>query len=119
MQVIVRDEMMVDDNPRNSSRTCPICGRTEDPRMGASLNLLQTAISKRMAEGLRFNPGAFQNDAMMILYEPAMDARSEPNGTSSFVGVTWRSPPDNATEPHDVDYHGNLHLEMLLHAVNI
>jgi len=91
-------------DPRNSSRTCPTCGRIQDSRMGAefvcecgwhldrhinaSINLLQTAISKGMAGGLRFNPGAFQHDVMMILYEPAMAARSEPNGTSGIVGVT-------------------------------
>jgi len=91
-------------DPRNSSRTCPICGRIKDFRMGtefkcecgwrldkhinASINLLQTAISKGMAGGLWFNPGAFQHDVMMILYEPAMAARSEPNGTSGVVGVT-------------------------------
>jgi len=87
-------------DPRYSSRTCPICGRIQDSRMGAefececgwhldrhinaSLNLLRTAISKGMAGGLRFNPGAFQHDVMMILYEPAMAARSEPNGTSGM-----------------------------------
>jgi len=91
-------------DPRNSSRTCPICGRIQDSRMGtefkcecgwhmdrhinASINLLQTAISKGMAGGLWFDPGAFQHDVMMILYEPAMAARSEPNGTSGIVGVT-------------------------------
>ena len=91
-------------DPRNSSRTCPICGRIQDSRMGAefkcecgwhldrhinaSINLLQTAISKGMAGGLRFDPGAFQHDVMMTLYEPAMAARSEPNGTSGIVGVT-------------------------------
>jgi putative transposase len=91
-------------DPRNSSRTCPTCGRIQYSRMGAefkcecgwrldrhinaSINLLQTAISKRMAGGLRFNPGAFQHDVMMILYEPAMAARSEPNGTSGIAGVT-------------------------------
>jgi putative transposase len=91
-------------DPRNSSRTCPICGRIQYSRMGAefececgwhmdrhinaSINLLQTAISRGMAGGLRFNPGAFQHDVMMILYEPAMAARSEPNGTSSTIGVT-------------------------------
>jgi putative transposase len=85
-------------DPRYSSRKCPICGRIQDSRMGtefececgwhldrhinASLNLLQTAISNGMAGGLRFDPGAFQHDVMMILYEPAMAARSEPNGTS-------------------------------------
>ena len=102
-------------DPRNSSRTCPICGRIQYSRMGAefkcvcgwrldrhinaSINLLQTAISKGMAGGLWFNPGAFQHDVMMILYEPAMAARSEPNGTSGITRVTKRSPPDNATEP--------------------
>jgi putative transposase len=91
-------------DPRYSSRKCPICGRIQDSRMGtefmckcgwhlnrhinASLNLLQTAISKglEVAGGLRFNPGAFQHDVVMTLYEPAMAARSEPNGTS---GVGW------------------------------
>jgi len=91
-------------DPRYSSRKCPACGRIQDSRKGtefacecgwhldrhinASINLLQTAISKGMAGGLRFNPGAFQHDVMMILYEPAMAARSEPNGTSGVVGVT-------------------------------
>jgi putative transposase len=85
-------------DPRYSSRTCPICGRIHDSRMGAvfececgwrldrhinaSINLLQTAISRGMVGGLRFDPGAFQHDVMMTLYEPAMAARSEPNGTS-------------------------------------
>jgi putative transposase len=91
-------------DPRYSSRKCPICGRIQDSRMGtnfscecgwrldrhinASINLLQTAISKGMAGGLRFDPGAFQHDVMMILYEPAMAARSEPNGTSCSGEVT-------------------------------
>ena len=90
-------------DPRYSSRKCPVCGRIQDSRMGtefkcecgwhldrhinASLNLLQTAISNGMAGGLRFDPGAFQHDVMMILYEPAMAARSEPNGTSD-AGAT-------------------------------
>jgi len=85
-------------DPRYSSRTCPICGRKQHSRMGAvfececgwrldrhinaSINLLQTAISRGMVGGLRFDPGAFQHDVMMTLYEPAMAARSEPNGTS-------------------------------------
>jgi len=90
-------------DPRNSSRTCPICGRIQDSRMGAefecgcgwhldrhinaSLNLLQTAISNglEVAGGLRFNPGAFQHDVMMILYDPVTGARSEPNGTSGMT----------------------------------
>ena len=91
-------------DPRYSSRTCPACGRIQDSRKGtefacecgwrldrhinASINLLQTAISKGMAGGLRFNPGAFQHDAMMTLYAPSRGARSEPNGTSGIVGVT-------------------------------
>jgi len=85
-------------DPRYSSRTCPICGRIHDSRMGAefececgwhldrhvnaSINLLQTAVSKGMAGGLRFSPGAFQYDVMMTLYDPSRGARSEPNGTS-------------------------------------
>jgi IS605 OrfB family transposase len=91
-------------DPRYSSRTCPICGRIQNSRMGAefkcdcgwhldrhinaSINLLQTAISKGMAGGLRFNPGAFQHDVMMILYDPVTGARSEPNGTSGICEVT-------------------------------
>jgi len=95
-------------DPRYSSRKCPACGRIPDSRMGtrtefacecgwhldrhinASMNLLQTAVSKglEVAGGLRFSPGAFQHDVMMILYEPAMAARSEPNGTSQMTGVT-------------------------------
>jgi putative transposase len=94
-------------DPRYSSRKCPICGRIPDSRMGtraefacecgwrldrhinASMNLLQTAVSKglEVAGGLRFSPGAFQHDVVMTLYEPAMAARSEPNGTS-HIGVT-------------------------------
>ena len=95
-------------DPRYSSRKCPICGRISDSRMGtwsefacecgwrmdrhinASMNLLQTAISKglEVAGGLRFSPGAFQHDVMMTLCEPAMAVRSEPNGTSQMTGVT-------------------------------
>ena len=93
-------------DPRYSSRKCPICGRIPDSRMGtefvcdcgwhldrhinASINLLQTAVSKglEVAGGLRFDPGAFQHDVMMTLYEPERGARSEPNGTSCVGGVT-------------------------------
>ncbi|MFH1579691.1 MAG: transposase [Thermoplasmatota archaeon] len=91
-------------DPRYSSRKCPICGKIQDSRMGtefvcdcgwhldrhtnASINLLQTAISNGMAGGLRFDPGAFQNDVMMILYDPVKGARSEPNGTSCECEVT-------------------------------
>jgi hypothetical protein len=64
------------------------CGWHLDRHINASINLLQTAISKGMAGGLWFNPGAFQHDVVMILYEPAMAARSEPNGMSGTVGVT-------------------------------
>lgn len=95
-------------DPRYSSRKCPICGRINYSRMGgrdkefkcecgwhldrhinASLNLLQTAISKglEVAGGLRFDPGAFQHEVVMTLYEPAMAARSEPNGTSQEAGT--------------------------------
>jgi transposase len=64
------------------------CGWRLNRHINASINLLQTAISKGMAGGPRFDPGAFQHDVMMILYEPAMAARSEPNGTSGILGVT-------------------------------
>jgi transposase len=65
------------------------CGWRHDRRINASINLLQTAVSKglEVAGGLRFSPGAFQHDVMMILYEPSMAARSEPNGTSD-AGAT-------------------------------
>jgi len=85
-------------DPRNSSRKCPACGRIQHSRKGtefacecgwrldrhinASLNLLQTAVSKEMVGGLRFDPGALQRDVMMTLYDPGKGARSEPNGTS-------------------------------------
>jgi transposase len=60
------------------------CGLNLDRNVNASIDLLHTAVSKRLevAGGLRFDPGAFRHDAMMILYEPAMAARSEPNGMS-------------------------------------
>jgi transposase len=60
------------------------CGWRLDRHINASLNLLQTAVSNglEVAGGLRFDPGAFQHDVMMVLYEPAMAARPEPNGTS-------------------------------------
>jgi len=60
-----------------------------DRSVNASIDLLQTAASKRLeaAGGLRFDPGAFRHDAMMILYEPAMAARSEPNGMSEEAAV--------------------------------
>jgi len=58
------------------------CGWNIDGNVNASIDLLQTASSKGLAGGLRFDPGAFRHDAMMILYEPSMAARSEPNGMS-------------------------------------
>ena len=77
-------------DPRYSSRKCPMCESIQHSRMGAefececgwhmdrhinaSINLLQTASSKGLAGGLRFDPGAFRHDAMMILYEPVMAA---------------------------------------------
>ena len=65
------------------------CDWSLDRDVNASIDLLQTAVSKRleMAGGLWFSPGAFRHDAMMILYEPAMAARSEPNGMSEEVEV--------------------------------
>ena len=87
-----------------SSSTRSTCGKTQYSRMGTEhmrecawlrsdpagtgTRLLRTAASKRLgvAGGLRFSPGAFQHDVMMILYEPAMAARSEPNGTSCICG---------------------------------
>ena len=66
------------------------CGWRLGRRVNASINLLRTAVSKRLevAGGLWFSPGAFQHDVMMTLYEPAMAARSEPNGTSCIREVT-------------------------------
>jgi transposase len=65
------------------------CDWSLDRDVNASIDLLQTAVSKRleMAGGLWFSPGAFRHDAMMILYEPAMAARSEPNGMSEEEAV--------------------------------
>jgi putative transposase len=92
-------------DPRNSSRTCPICGSIQKSRIGgvfececgwsldrhinASINLLQTASSKGLAGGLRFSPGAFQHDVVMTLYGPVMAARSELNGTSHGLVAAW------------------------------
>jgi putative transposase len=89
-------------DPYNSSRRCPICGRIQHSRMGArfeckcgwhvdrhvnaGINLLQTAFPEGMAGGLRFSPGAFQHDVMMVLYDPERGARPEPNGTSCVQG---------------------------------
>jgi transposase len=66
------------------------CGLNLDRNVNASIDLLQTAVSKglEVAGGLWFSPGAFQHDVMMTLYEPAMAARSEPNGTSCIGEVT-------------------------------
>jgi hypothetical protein len=87
-----------------SSRPRPTCGRIQYSRMGTEptcgcpwharnraivgTGLLHTAISEGLgvAGGLRFDPGAFQHDVMMILYDPGRGARSEPNGTSCILG---------------------------------
>jgi len=60
------------------------CGRHLDRHINASINLLKTAISEglEVTGGLRFSPDAFQHDMMRTLYEPAMAARSESNGTN-------------------------------------
>jgi putative transposase len=86
-------------DPRYSSRKCPVCGRIQDSRKGtefvcgcgwhmdrhinASINLLQSVASKKAAGGLRFDPGAFQHDVVMVLCGPGKTVRPEPNGTSS------------------------------------
>jgi len=90
-------------DPRYSSRKCPVCGRIQDSRKGtefvcgcgwhvdrhinASINLLQTAASKKAAGGLRFDPGAFQHDVVTILCGRNA-VRSEPNGTSRIKAMT-------------------------------
>ena len=87
-------------DPRYSSRKCPVCGRIQDSRKGtefvcgcgwhidrhinASINLLQTAASEKAAGGLRFDPGAFQHDVVMVLCGPGRAVRPEPNGTSGI-----------------------------------
>jgi len=60
-----------------------------DRNVNASIDLLQTASPKRLegVGGLRFDPGAFRHDVMRTLYEPAMAARSEPNGMSGELEV--------------------------------
>jgi putative transposase len=90
-------------DPRYSSRKCPVCGRIQDSRKGAefvcgcgwqidrhinaSINLLQTAASEKAAGGLRFDPGAFQHDVVMVLCGPGRSVRPEPNGTSGMRAV--------------------------------
>ena len=89
-------------NPRYSSRRCPVCGRINDSRKGAdfsckcgwrinrhiiaSINLLRTAAPEA-AGGLRFDPGAFQHDAVMVLCGPNKAVRPEPNGTSGIRAI--------------------------------
>jgi len=65
------------------------CDWNLDRNANASIDLLPTAVSKRLevVGGLWFSPGAFRHDAMMILYEPEMAARSEPNGMSEEAVV--------------------------------
>jgi putative transposase len=90
-------------DPRYSSRKCPVCGRIQNSRKGtefvcgcgwhidkhinASINLLQTAASKKAAGGLWFSPGAFQHDVVMVLCGPGRTVRPEPNGTSGIRAV--------------------------------
>jgi len=90
-------------DPRYSSRKCPVCGIIQDSRKGAefacvcgwhidrhinaSINLLQTAASEKAAGGLRFDPGAFQHDVVMVLCGPGKTVRPEPNGTSGIRAV--------------------------------
>jgi putative transposase len=90
-------------DPRYSSRKCPVCGRIQDSRKGAefvcgcgwridrhinaSINLLQSAASKKATGGLRFDPGAFQHDVVMVLCGPGKTVRPEPNGTSGIRAV--------------------------------
>jgi len=59
------------------------CGWHLDRHINASINLLQSASSKGLAGGLWFDPGAFQRDVVMVLYDPVTGARSEPNGMSN------------------------------------
>jgi transposase len=89
-------------DPRYSSRRCPVCGRINDSRKGAdfsckcgwrinrhinaSINLLRTAAPEA-AGGLRFDPGAFQHDAVMVLCGPNKAVRPEPNGTSGIRAI--------------------------------
>jgi len=86
-------------DPRYSSRRCPVCGRIQNSRKGAdfscvcgwrinrhinaSINLLRTAAPEA-AGGLRFDPGAFQHDVVMVLCGPNKTVRPEPNGTSGM-----------------------------------
>jgi putative transposase len=90
-------------DPRYSSRKCPVCGRIQGSRKGAefvcgcgwhmdrhinaSINLLQTAASEKAAGGLRFDPGAFQHDVVMVLCGPNKAVRPEPNGTSGMRAI--------------------------------
>jgi putative transposase len=90
-------------DPRYSSRKCPVCGKIQQSRKGAefvcgcgwhvdkhinaSINLLQTAASEKAAGGLRFDPGAFQHDVVMVLCGPGKAVRPEPNGTSGIRAV--------------------------------
>jgi putative transposase len=90
-------------DPRYSSRKCPACGKIQQSRKGAefacgcgwhidrhinaSINLLKTAAHSGAAGGLRFGPGAFQHDVVMVLCGPGRTVRSEPNGTSDVRAI--------------------------------
>jgi putative transposase len=91
-------------NPKNTSRTCPICGKIHKSRMdtmftcecgwkcnkhiNASINILQKATQQPelMARGIRFYPDAIQHDTVKNLYDLAIGASSESNELSNNVG---------------------------------
>jgi putative transposase len=87
-------------SPKNTSRTCPICGKIRKSRMSkefrcecgwrcdvhinASLNMLQKAIGSHepLARAVRFQPGALRHDPVKSLCSLARGARIEANGAS-------------------------------------
>ncbi len=84
-------------NPRNTSKTCPRCGEIKERRsrvgrvfvcdkcgwrmdrqLNAGLNICRTALAelpegvmKQALGGLRLDPDALANDAMILLYSPS------------------------------------------------
>lgn len=95
-------------NPRNTSKTCPVCGSVNksrgragralytcpcgwqlDRQLNAGINVLQTAVATNhaVARVVRFQPTALAKDAVKPLYHPQdqpwTGARVEPRPTES------------------------------------
>ena len=99
-------------NPRNTSKTCPRCGEIKERRsrvgklfvcgkcgwrmdrqINAGLNICRTALDelpegamKQALGGLRLDPDALANDAMILLYSPSNVGAHEVSGRPGNTG---------------------------------